>query len=372
MKKIHIFFSLLSCLSIQTVMTSCHKDEPVELTVSPNSLELLSDKGSSVSFSITTNSDWYISGLPDWLSLSAQSGTSNGSVTITALSTNNSSAERSTELIVSAGDKSSVVSVRQRASLVANCKVSFKDMLTMPTSIAFKYDIDSNVSYFYAGYLSANAAGWTDEKIVNTLMDEDRFDPNSSEDTGLQGFGGMDSDTEYYLCAVGFNEKGEQGELTKTLIRTQKSLSQVPKISIYDVSYSSTKWRWKTEPNSYTSKYYMLFTEGIYADYYGLILTEAEICWIIKDGIGKGNMAPIAKSGEWSGARDSGETSVYIATWGVDAENTFSTSCTEYYGTIDSTRSVVKKKFKENKVHRGIADSFILELQKYTKLIERQ
>lgn len=368
MKRFNLLGVCMMLLFVFVCTTGCKKDEPTTLTVSPNSLELLSDKGSTVSFMISTNTDWTISGLPEWLSLSAMSGTSTGNIIVTALSANASSQERQAELTIYAGDKSSIVSIRQRASLIPNCKVGFKDILAMSTSVAFKYDIDRNVSYFYSGYLSSSAAGWTDEKIINALMDEDRFDPSSSEDTGLQGFAGMDANSEYYLCAVGFNEKGEQGELTKTKIKTLKYSNQDPTINIFDVKYDSSTWYWSTEPDSYTSKYYMIFTDGDYATFYAYYLTEAEVCWLIKDGIDKGNISPIARGGDWNGSRSNGANSVYIATWGVNTDNAFSSVLNDFYGSVNSNKA------PQNKIKRTItrskhSDSLIKEIQEATIVI---
>ncbi|MCM1490791.1 MAG: BACON domain-containing protein [Muribaculum sp.] len=372
MKKIDFLLLFVAGISALAFLTGCHKDDPTTLTVSPNSLELLSDKGSSVSFNISSNATWSLSGLPDWISVSAISGTGNGTVIVTSLSANDSAEERIANITVTADDKSAVVNLKQRASLIANCKVGFKDLLTMTTSAAFKYDIDPNVSFFYAGYLSVNAAGWTDERIVNALMDEDRFDPNSAEDTGLQGFGGMNPGTDYYLCAVGFNDKGERGELTKMKITTLKEANHIPWILITDASYSSTQWKWTTEPNSYTSKYYMLFTDGLYADYYGLILTEAEIAWIIKDGISSGDVSPIARGGDWTGSRDNYEESLFIATWGMDTENNFSPMLNVFYATID-TNDVMKHNNETKGVRRnGISDVMVKELQHSVKIYEKQ
>lgn len=371
MKKINFLLVFFVSISVLTILTGCKKDEPTTLSASPNSLELLSDKGSSVSFNIVSNADWSISGLPDWISVSANSGIGNGTIIVTALSSNDSAEERVADIIVSADDKTVVVNLKQRASLIANCKVGFKELLTMTTSVAFKYDFDSNVSYFYAGYLSVNAAGWTDEKIVTALMDEDRFDPSSSEDTGLQGFGGMYSNTDYYLCAVGFNEKGERGELTKMKITTLKEANHYPWISITDAKYTSTQWMWTTEPNSYTSKYYMLFTDGAYADYYGLFLYEAEIAWIIRNGISTGDMEPIARGGSWNGTRDNNETSLYLATWGVDTENNFSPKLNEFYATIDNSRALKKKVEKSDAKRHGTPDALVKELQQSTKIYEK-
>lgn len=336
-----------------------------ELSVSPNSMELLSDKGSSVSFSINTgmSTKWTIDNTPSWLSLSASSGMGSGSVTITALSTNESSNPRSAQISIKAGGKTTSVDVTQRAAYLANCKVGFKDILTLNNSVAFKYDIDRNVSYFYAGYLDVKAAGWTDEKIVNALMDEDRFDPKSSDTTGLQGYGGMDNNTEYYLCAIGFNEKGERGDLTKTKIKTMSIPNHYPFIDLTDAAYNSQKWFWTTTPNAYTSKYYMIFSSGIDAYIFWNFYYDAEIAWVIQDGISKGSLEPIARGGEWSGSRDSGDNELFLATWGLDTDNAFSPVLNSGYWVIEQNRTVKKPVPDKGKYHRGTPDAKVTEIQ---------
>ncbi len=336
-----------------------------ELSVSPNSMELLSEKGSSVSFSINTGAStkWTISNTPEWLSLSASSGTGNGSVTITALSTNQSSNPRSAQISIQAGGKTASVDVTQRAAYLANCQVGFKDIVILNNSVAFKYDIDKNVSYFYAGYLDVNAAGWTDERIVNVLMNEDRFDPKSSETSGLQGYGGMDSKTEYYLCAIAFNEKGERGDLTKTKVQTMSIPNHYPFIDLTDAAYNSQKWFWTTTPNAYTSKYYMIFGSGVNATLFWYYYYDAEIAWVIKDGISKGSLEPIARGGEWSGSRDSSEYELFLATWGLDTDNAFSPVLNSGYWSIEQNRTSKKPKCDKGKYHRGTPDAKVAEIQ---------
>lgn len=339
-KILHWSCVMLSIL-MPLVFTACKddKDDPVSLTVSPQSLSLLSDKGATVTFSITCNGGWTITEIPEWLNLSATSGNGDGTITVTALSANNDDVVRTASISVTAGEVVQQVAINQLAAFVGNCSVDFTDILEMTTSVAFQYQIAPDVSYFYAGYLDISSAGWTDEKIVNTLTDEDRFDPKNHDTTGLQGFSGMYSDTEYYLCAVAFNAKGEQGKLTKTKIRTKAYKSEVPRVMITNTQYSDTQWLWDTEMNAYTSRYYMIGMDGLSAFGFAYLYTEAEIAWVMRDKIDAGESEPIANSSSWSMSRASGAVDVFIATWGRDIDNNYSPMLEMFYCDVSANSS---------------------------------
>lgn len=323
------------------VLTACKddNDDPVSLTVSPQTLSLLSDKGATVSFTISCNSNWTITEVPEWLNLSATSGSGDGSITVTALSSNNDDVVRTASIVVTSGDVAQQVSINQLAAFVGNCSVDFKDILTMASSIAFQYEIQPDVAYFYAGYLDVSAAGWTDEKIVNALTDDEQFDPKNSDTSGLQGFSGMYSDTEYYLCAVAFNEKGEQGKLTKTKIKTKEYRNDVPRVFITNTQYDNNNWYWDTQMNAYTSRYFMISADGFTAFGLGYFYSEAEIAWVIKEDIENNQQTPKANSSSWVRERTAGADDVFIATWGTDINNNYSPRLEMFYSDVSGNDS---------------------------------
>lgn len=333
MKFRHLFLVVMTIILATTVL-SCKndKDEPemppvvtpteeTTLSVSPASLSMLSEKGASVSFTIRCNSNWNILNVPEWINLSATSGSGDATITVSALSQNDDDETRTATVTITASEKSAEVKIEQLPAFVSNCTVTFTDFLSMTTSVAFKYQIGPKVSYFYAGYLDVSAAGWTDEKIVQKLTSEDSFDSKNNETTGLQGFGGMDPDTEYYLCSIAFNEKGERGNLIKTRIKTLADKTEVPRVWIENVEYNDTQWVWETTKNVYTTKYYQFCTDGTPALIFNYLFTEAEIAWLIKSLVDSGEKSPIANGGSWRMDRDKDAEDVFIATWGVDVDN---------------------------------------------------
>lgn len=349
MKDISKILALIFCLLTPLVFVGCKddKDEPKKdttLVVSPATLSMLSNKGATVTFSIKCNGIWTIANIPEWINLSATSGNGDATIIATALSDNNDDENRSATIDITTENNSEQVVINQLPAFVSDCSVEFSDILTMTTSIAFKYDIKPGVSYFYSGYLDKSAAGWTDDKIVEVLTDDDRFDPKSSDATGLQGFGSMDPDTEYYLCSVAFNEKGERGKLVKTKIRTLKTNDQSPFITINDVEYTTDKWFWDTSINAYTTKYYMVNVDGDYAEAYHYYFTEAEIAWIMKSMVDSGDLTAIANSASWQTPRTPGANQLLIATWGVDISGNFAPRVNIYYGTL-SSGSRLKSKY---------------------------
>lgn len=340
--------AILLCLMMPFVFAACgddDDDEPtiekpsVSLVASPGTLSLLSEKGATVSFSVKCNTTWVITGIPEWLNLSATSGNGDGDVVVTALSTNSDDAIRTATIIITAGDETAQIVINQLAAFVSDCTVGFSDILPMTTSIAFMYDIKPDVSYFYAGFLDISAAGWTDERIIKTLTDEDRFDPKSSEATGLQGFRNMDPDTEYYLCTVAFNDKGEQGKLTKVKVKTLKFGLAIPLVTVDNVRYNSTQWFWNTTMNAYTNRYYMIGLDGTYAYIYNYAFTEAEIAWLIKKEVEEDALTPIANSSSWNMDRDQYSEDVMIATWGVDINGDYSPRLYIFYSSISDSYS---------------------------------
>jgi len=89
----------------------------VYLDVSPSSVSLEHESGSSGIFSITSNTSWSITSDASWLNLSSTSGLDDGTVTATAISANTGSSPRSATVTISGlGVPDRIVTVTQEAS----------------------------------------------------------------------------------------------------------------------------------------------------------------------------------------------------------------------------------------------------------------
>ena len=118
MKNILVF----NCFVVSMLLfSSCSKKSPTEpnptLSVSQTNLTIASDSGSTGTFEVTSNTDWSVSDDADWLTVSPESGSNNGTITATASSTNHSTSSRSATVTVRAtGVSEQTVNVTQNGS----------------------------------------------------------------------------------------------------------------------------------------------------------------------------------------------------------------------------------------------------------------
>ena len=103
-----------------------------KLVVTPAKIELNYSKDSTGKFNIIIGKQWSISGVPEWLKLSAVSGTGNTTVIVTA-EENFEEEERKAELTITVGGMNEIVEVTQ----------NYDKMVVTPTIIELNYSKDS-------------------------------------------------------------------------------------------------------------------------------------------------------------------------------------------------------------------------------------
>lgn len=331
---------LLTVLGSLT-FTACGGDDPeppkpeVELSVTPTDISLMATQGASASFTVSATHAWVISCDADWINLSSKSGNGSTSITVTALGDNKSSAERSTTITITSGDKTQTVNVKQLPAY-KNLSVNVTDVVALYNSIAFKLTYTGNVSYFYLGTLSAEAVGWTDDKIMEELQKGTAEKP--SDDTSF-GIGNLNSNSTYYICIIAFDEQGERGPVTKMPVTTKAYTTNRARVSYgTTVSYTSSQWSWTTTIGPYTSRYYMLSVSGLYA-YVFSNYADALVASIIKDDVDAGDIQPIIQSGSWIRVREIGDSYFYSAAWAKDANNEWAWALDEKYRSLSSSAS---------------------------------
>lgn len=113
-------------------------------SVSPSEIQMLAQEGSIVQFTIETDYEWKIQGVPDWLQLSAISGKEDATIVVTALSANKSNEERIAILVVVSNGKKEVVTISQQK------------MAMSPIIGEWKYSWDDDYGY---GLLTLRADG---------------------------------------------------------------------------------------------------------------------------------------------------------------------------------------------------------------------
>ena len=334
-KILYLSMTMVMLLGALT-FTACGGDDSDDpgysLSVTPTDISLMSSEGATASFSITASSNWVIQCDADWVNLSSRGGNGNSSINVTALSENKTASERVTTITVTCGDQSKQITVKQLPAY-KNVAVNVTDIVTLTSSAAFKLTFSEDVSYFYFGTLSAEAAGWPDDRIASKLATGSAEKPS---DNDTYGIGGLNSNSSYYLCAVAYNAQGERGPVTKTLITTKPYTTNRARVTYGSVTYSSSYWYWATTIGPYASKYYMVAYSGIDA-YIFNNYPDALVAAIIQNAVNKGTNTPIIQNGEWNRSRNSGSY-FYSAAWAKDANNEWSPELDEkYYSTSSSS-----------------------------------
>lgn len=340
-------------LAIIAGACSDDKDEPeippvqeITLSVSPSSLSLLSTQNSQVSFNIRSNTEWNITDVPEWINLSAISGDGDATITITTLSDNNSDEPRTAVIKVTAvGNETKAeegydaeegtdtdsgnetlacnITITQMAKYAANCRVEFKDIFTLANSICFEFDIQSDVSYFYAGFLTASTGGWPDSKIIETMTQngEKIYTPDEVKDQIL-GSDNVEPDTEYYLCAVAFDANGNQGALTKTKVRSLSLPNNFPWVYIDNIEINDDNVLAYFRKSGATLGFYTYALANDYAVHAIQNWTVAQFAKTMKESIDAGRLTLWPNDGwlEWKGNYNN----ILVGSWGVDALSQFS------------------------------------------------
>ena len=114
-----MFFRNMLALSVAAAMsvgfTSCNEDDEVLVNTPSVNFDMA---GGMQSFSVTSNTDWTISGNPSWLAVTPMQGTDNGTVTLMANA--NTGDARNCILYIKAGDAQATVSVSQSGKNISN------------------------------------------------------------------------------------------------------------------------------------------------------------------------------------------------------------------------------------------------------------
>lgn len=353
-KRLLNFFTLLVLLvGFGIIATSCSSSSDdggapptPSLTLNPTSISLTAQLGASSTFVISTNSTWTIVCTAPWLNLSSKSGNSGSStITVTAIEENRTGETRNATILVNSGSESKTILVEQLSD-VKGVKMSITEVLTLTTSAAYKLSMTGDVSYYYFGYLSANAAGWPDDRILEELQKGQAHKPSS---TTVYGIEDLLPNTEYYLCTVAFDSSGKRGPVDKKIIKTKANISNRAMILYGSLSYTATRWEWSTKMGAFASKYYMIAASGDYA--VDLIMySNAIVAWIMKEGIDDRSLSPIMQNGDWNRSKNATDEFFYSAAWAVDDSGVFAPDIDEAANTTISLAKSINAQEKKTEI----------------------
>lgn len=288
------------------------------LKVSNSEIRLGSQANASGTLTITSNIAWTVTGVDEsWLNVSSTSGEGNGTLTLTTRSDNASSVARECELVIKAGSAEAKVKVIQPGLYVPNCQAKPSGMVIISNGVAYEYDCDEKVTYFFRGtYLAEELKKFSDKEIIDDLTSDNKY----RETPGGTIYGIYLSPlTEYVICTIAFDKDGHHGDLVKTPFTTKSDKNQA-KAEILYLSYDGSQWSWTTVPNATTSRYYMssMVTEALYD------LSDPILAYLFQS-LMKNNpddYPPYVQRQAWTAANES--EYFQVLTWAQDADGQFS------------------------------------------------
>lgn len=225
------------------------------------SLAFTSDKGNAKELDIKCNTEWQISGIPDWLDAPKHNGEGNATITFTTLSANNTATQRTATLTVTAGTETKQVSVTQAAGLAA-CTATPKNIVTLKQSAAMQIECSSDVKNYRMLFVPASKADtYTEEQMKEYLRASTSRTPSNR--VIITDVDALSANTKYYQLTLAYDKNDNEGELIKTPFTTKGSTQQ-SKVGISDMNfYTNLTAKWTATPNEYTSKFYRMFLSGM-------------------------------------------------------------------------------------------------------------
>jgi hypothetical protein len=289
MKKNNYFIGLLTIMMAVTIclgFTSCGDDDgdSSSISVSPTSVSLLSDKGSTSSITVTASGEWSLTNCPEWLHVSATSGTGTTTLILTALTENWSAESRSAVLSFISGGNTASATISQLPSMPAGLKVTTSNMTIMSDGFACDLKFGTETKGYREAFFTEDAIKtMTERDIYNKLMEQTEYS-GSADYTFLPTWVNPGTKLVYCVAAYG-NENNTDGShkygpMTMVKIETKD-------MTIYDdmyltLSYTSSRWTVTTSRTGQygqrCDEYYYYAAEGDYAEtlyYYANQVTYA-------------------------------------------------------------------------------------------------
>lgn len=354
---------------------------PSNVSVTPNSVSLLSNEGSSASIYIKTDDVWRISGCPEWLHMTATSGEGSTSVTLTTKSENFSAVVREAIITVSSSISSTTFKVCQDKYFTEGLEVSLSNMTIMSDGFACDLAFGSKaIGYREAFFTESDIRTKTERDIYNDLMKGTEynkitnyaFSPATNPNTTL-----------YYCIAAYGNESNPDGShrygpMTMQKITTAAQTRYADMVP--SISYNSTRWTaTASKSGTYGTrcvKYYYLGTSD---DDVAQELASMFIYFpaLVAHKIYKPVIA------QYPDDYAVGAQSFYYALsnrlffglWGIDDNNNYSAETTAQYSDRSSSdnmllkSSVVTDNSKWEELRRTLTDDKIEKMCKSVKVI---
>lgn len=219
---------------------------------------------------ITCNSEWVISGNPDWLSFEALNGVGNAEVRVWTSQANPSTDDRSATIKVRSGNLTEPKKVTQRAGY-SSVYARPTNIVVLTNSFVYGYNFHQNTHKVYFTLLTKmESLGYTDNDIVYSLQtnpNSDFWTSRSPEQFNQKGsyfsWTGLTPNTEFVLISVAVDKNNMIGEINRhsfvTISAAKEYSPYISKENIhasvgYD-EYGQVSYRIQAEKDAVNSGY---------------------------------------------------------------------------------------------------------------------
>ena len=357
MKK-NSFYGILTIMMAVTFcfgLSSCGSDDDdsSSISVSPTSVSLLSDKGSTSSLTITASGEWSLASCPEWLHVSATSGNGTTTLILTALSENWSSESRSAVLSFISGGNTASATISQLPSMSEGLEVQTSNMTIMSDGFACDLKFGPKTKGYREAFFTEEAIKtMTERDIYNKLMEQSEYS-GSADYTFLPGW--VDPGTKLVYCVAAYGNENnadgshKYGPMTKVQITTKaKTLYDDMYISL---SYTSSRWTVATSRTGQygqrCDEYYYYAAEGDYADdlqFYANKVTYAFLAHFIFEPMIAKDPNDGYKYGPQTMTFTRYEDQFFCATWGKDRDTkAFSSEISWVYKDTNSSSAALNR-----------------------------
>ncbi len=269
------FIVISSDGSIEETVEIRQSGKEVTLSVDVTSINLSSIAHASQSINIKCNSAWTLSGNPEWLQVSSNSGNGNSNIVISARSSNDSSKPRTATLTINSEGKSVIVTVEQEAGL-SSCISTPSNITTLYYAVIFNLTYSSEVATTKLLMLSDyDFKHKTESELIREIEKEDAQIPES-ETIYTRG---VDANEKYHILSLSYDRKGNRGELVDVEFQSPSYLNATDDAwcVIEDAGVSPSLFMFSVVKKGRCATYDVIYGANIYPGYLSGALMAFEI-----------------------------------------------------------------------------------------------
>lgn len=272
----------------------------VTVSCSETELNFSANEGAYNMLSVTSNGDWKVKQMPEWLSTSVSSGNGSKSISFRTLSANKTSISRTGTISIETCDEEVNIPVMQYGEAMSECQVTPRHITVLSNGIAFDMDYShaGNVAHYYRGYIEASRAGiMTNPEIISTLQHE--FQRHLPSENEVADFSGLKPNTNYVIYTLAYDIEGNRGDLLSTEIKTCKEDLNEPCAWINDLRRTGYNWEWNVTMSATCYSYWMMTTENQDV----ALASDVLQAWWLEDAVRRHGITEYFNGGNWRQAR---------------------------------------------------------------------